>query len=182
MSRNLDLLKESQFRELLDEKMSEVGISYTGMADEIGVDPSTVSRSLQNGSTKYRHYHTMWEVIREREDPPQPSAESLMVGEMTWTHASETRAEAADKMQDNDFSQLPVKADGEAVGWVTDFSLMENPVPDRPVAEMVGKSMITVGPNDTQELVKSILEEGYPAVLVEESSEYKGIVTRFDLL
>jgi len=179
----MQLVDESVLQTILTDKIDDLPNGQVDVASQLDLDASTINRSL-NGEirTPYTRYRAIWKVLKGREEARQESVKSLTVEEITWAHALETRTEAADKMQDNDFSQLPVKADGEAVGWVTDFNLMENSDPDRPVSEIGGKSMITVSPNDSRELIEVILEEGYPAVLVEDDGEYEGIITRFDLL
>lgn len=169
--------------QILRDKRIELGLSLIEVADDVDLSDSQLNRmELARTNGSYQNVQRVWQVLEERESASQEPAESMMVEDITWAYKGEARSEVARKLTSNDFSQLPVRSCDEAIGFVTDFDLMEHPDSEAPIEEIMGKSSITVQPTDSRELVKAILEEGYPAVLVEEDSEYKGIITRFDLI
>lgn len=180
---HMKLVDEQNFREIIRDRLSEQEMNQVELAEEFGVDPGTISRNLSGATeTPYSRYYQIWRILEQRKEQSQEPASSLMTDNIEWVDADDIREVAAEKMTQNDFSQLPVRSGDKAIGWVTDFDLMEHPDSQTVVGDMVGRSMITVHPTDSRELVKSILEEGYPAVLVEEDGYLSGIITKFDLL
>jgi predicted transcriptional regulator len=174
---------EASVRRCLSDRIDESQLTQKEIAGRIGLDASQLSRVL-NGThpIKYQHVYSIWNELERESEARQEPAESLMVKDIRWLEANETREDGKRIMQEENFSQLPVREDGEAVGWVTDLALMENPNPDESAIDLISRSMITVEPSDSRQVIIPILEEGYPAVLVEEGSEYLGLLTRFDLL
>jgi predicted transcriptional regulator len=96
----------------------------------------------------------------------------------------ETRREAADKMLDGDFSQLPIREmeEGQVVGIVTDTDLMGVHNDEKPIEEIEFHHVIEVARDTDRHLIEKILEEGHPAVLVADGETPEGIITRADLL
>lgn len=169
--------------QILRDKRTDLGLSLFEVAEDVGLSDSQLNR-MEHGTTNgsYRNVQRVWQVLQEQEAAAKEPAESVMVEDILWAYEGETRADVAEKLTENDFSQVPVKDDGDAIGFVTDFDLMEHTDPEAPVEDLVRKSAISVEPTDSRKLVKTILEEGYPAVLVREGSQYEGIITKFDLL
>ncbi|WP_255151770.1 CBS domain-containing protein [Halorarius halobius] len=169
--------------QILRDKRIELELSLFEVANEVNLSDSQLNRmELAQTNGSYRNVQRVWQVLQEHDTASQESAESLMVEDIEWAYKGETRADVVSKLTGNDFSQLPVMDEGEAIGFVTDFDLMEHPDPKTPVEDMMGMSAISVEPTDSRELVKAILEEGYPSVLVEDNDGYCGLITQFDLL
>jgi len=107
-----------------------------------------------------------------------------MTDGFTSTTLSETRQEAADKMLEGDFSQLPVREteEGEVKGIVTDTDLMRVHDDEKPIGEIEYQHVIEVARDTDRRLIEEILEEGHPAVLVVDDGTAEGIITRADLL
>lgn len=113
----------------------------------------------------------------------QPATE-LMTEGFTSTTLRETRREAADKMLEGDFSQLPVREmeEGQVVGIVMDTDLMGVHNDERPIEEIEFHHVIEVARDTDRRLIEKILEEEHPAVLVVDGGTPEGIITRADLL
>ena len=84
-------------------------------------------------------------------------------------------------------SQLPVIAEGDCVGHVTEATLMarvvENPaVLDHSVQELMDPPLPVIDAQAPLEAVTRLLTRQNPAVLVRRDGELAGIVTRFDVL
>jgi predicted transcriptional regulator len=174
---------EETLRTTLLDKIDEYDVGRVDIAKELNIDSATVTRNLNGDvNTSYSRFQEISQYIRKHENARQKPAKDVMIGDIVWAYEGEERDEIVEKMQENQFSQLPVESEGTAIGWVTDFSLMENPESTTQVSKMIQRSMISVEPQDSVSLIKAILEEGYPAVLVKQDSEYLGIITRFDLL
>lgn len=84
-------------------------------------------------------------------------------------------------------SQLPVVADGDCVGHVSEATLMarvlESPtLLDQPVQELMDPPLPVVDPHVDLSAVTSLLTRQNPAVLVRREGVLAGIVTRYDVL
>jgi len=112
------------------------------------------------------------------------AATELMTEGFTSTTLGKTRREAADKMLEGDFSQLPAREteDGEAKGIVIDADLMRVHDDERPIGEIEHQHVIEVARDTDRWLIEEILDEGHPAVLVVDNETPEGIITRADLL
>jgi predicted transcriptional regulator len=126
----------------------------------------------------------MWDVLKRWESEQTQPAEELMITEFTSTSLTETRREAADKMIEGDFSQLPVREheDGEIVGIVTDADLMKVHDDERAISEIDYNHLIRVERDTSRQLVEDILDEGHSAVLVVDNGSPVGFITKYDLL
>jgi len=170
---------------MVRKKLDEVGKNPIDLADQIDVDPTTVNRYL-NGTVEapYENLRAIWRVLREWESEQTQPAEELMIAEFTSTHLTETRREAADKMIEGDFCQLPVREhkDGEIVGIVTDADLMKVHDDERAISEIDYHHLIRVERDTSRQLVEDILDEEHSAVLVVDNGSPVGFITKYDLL
>ena len=94
---------------------------------------------------------------------------------------------ALEFMTSRNISQLPVIAEGDCVGHVTDATLMarvvENPsVLDLPVQELMDPPLPVIDEHVPLEAVTRLLTRQNPAVLVRHEGALAGIITRFDVL
>jgi cystathionine beta-synthase len=84
-------------------------------------------------------------------------------------------------------SQLPVLAEGDCVGHISEGTLMarvlENPaILDRPVQELMDAPLPVVDSHVDLPAVTRLLSRQNPAVLVRRDGEIAGIITRYDVL
>jgi len=171
--------------QMIHAKLDEVGRNQKDLAEAIDVNAGTLSRYFA-GETEasYEKLRAMYEVLREWEEQHRQPATELMTEGFTSTTLGETRREAADKMLDGDFSQLPVREmeEGDVVGIVTDTDLMGVHNDEKPIEEIEFHHVIEVARDTDRRLIEKILEEGHPAVLVVDNGTPEGIITRADLL
>jgi cystathionine beta-synthase len=94
---------------------------------------------------------------------------------------------ALDFVTDHNISQLPVIAEGDCVGHVSEATLMarviENPtLLDEPVRELMDPPLPVVDAHVDLGAVTGLLSRQNPAVLVRRDGALWGIITRFDVL
>jgi cystathionine beta-synthase len=90
-------------------------------------------------------------------------------------------------MSQHDVSQLPVMDSGNCVGSVSDWSLSaksldDTKVLDATVSEVMDPPFPTVDMAQPVDNVAKLLSKSNPAVLVRSNGDFKGIVTRSDML
>lgn len=106
--------------------------------------------------------------------------------ELIYVTPEETVAEALKKMSQNSITQLPVLEANTSVGSLREnqvyAKLLENrELINAKVSEIMDKSFPVVHSDASVEEIKSKLRD-FPAVLVEEFKQIKGIITRADIL
>lgn len=126
---------------------------------------------------------TIGDVLATR-DPSLPP--------LVHTHPEETVRQAIEILREFDVSQLPVVKHeppvvlAEVVGAVTERDLMdevfsEPSAVDRPVGEVMGEALPTIGIGEPLQVAVDRLEKG-PALLVLDRGHPVGVITRSDVL
>lgn len=170
---------------MIHAKLNEVDRNQKDLAEAIDVNPGMISRYFAGDTdAPYEKLRAMCEVLEEWEEQQRQPATELMTEGFISTTFKETRREAADKMTEGDFSQLPVREteDGAVVGIITDADLMRVHNDEKPIEEIEYHHVIEVTKDTDRQLIEKILEEGHPAVLVIDGGTPEGIITRADLL
>jgi predicted transcriptional regulator len=174
---------------MIHAKLDEVDRNQKDLAEAVDIDAGTLSRYFAGETeARYEKLRAMYEVLREWEEQHRQPATKLMTEGFTSTTLEKTRREAADKMLDGDFSQLPVREteDGAVVGMVTDTDLMRIHDDEKSIKEMESDDelhhVIEVARDTDRQLIEKILEEGHPAVVVVDGGTPEGIITKADLL
>jgi len=135
------------------------------------------------------------EWLREHQLLPRErvTARSLLAGKpgdpnaLVTVEVTHTARQALNLMSTFNVSQLPVLADGECVGAVSESTLMaraiESPASlDRPVREQIEAPYPIVEADVPLERFSASLSREAPAVLVREGGRLCGIITRHDVL
>ncbi|MFB6147350.1 MAG: CBS domain-containing protein, partial [Candidatus Nanohaloarchaea archaeon] len=100
---------------------------------------------------------------------------------VTSVNRRDSLEEAAVKMRENSFSQLPVIDGEEAVGRLTETAVMQAGDPDLEVEKVMGPGLLEVRPSTGSGVLRELLKEE-PAVLVVDGDEPLGIVAKADML
>lgn len=165
-----------------------LGISLGELARAVGRSDATISR-IERGQIR-PSYELVQRIVRYLEEleshatPPLRSGD-VMKRDVTTVDGVTLVGEAARVMEKGGFSQLPVVESGRVTGAVSESSLL------RALAQPTGRRLRVrdvqeeaypqVGENFPADLLASILTR-YPAVLVLNRGELRGIVTRIDLI
>jgi cystathionine beta-synthase len=94
---------------------------------------------------------------------------------------------ALDKMKKFNIAQLPIFENGKPVGSIDESTVLgrileDNSLIDGQVKEVIQESFPMVESQSSIEAIKHTLSKRYSAVLVEDSGEILGIITKMDLL
>jgi cystathionine beta-synthase len=101
-------------------------------------------------------------------------------------NASETALAAHGRMKLYDVSQLPVMREGRIVGIIDEEDILlkvfeQREVFNRPVAEIMTSSLVTVAPDAPLPQLLEIFKRGMVAIVVDKG-EFLGLITRIDLV
>ena len=108
-------------------------------------------------------------------------------GKLTTISKSATVAEAIKLMTSNSISQLPVTDGNDFVGSLIDSKLLAQMIEDadlksKPVSEIMDPSFQFVSPDNTLDVLSSVITKDNPAVLIRDKQNEVHIITRHDLL
>jgi predicted transcriptional regulator len=169
-------------------RRASLGLSLGELARAVGRSDATISR-IERGQIRpsyelVQKILTYLEELESHATPPLRSGD-VMKRDVTTVDGISLVGEAARVMEKGGFSQLPVVESGRVTGAVSESSLL------RALAQPNGRRVRVrdvqeepypqVGENFPADLLASILTR-YPAVLVLDRGELKGIVTRIDLI
>jgi cystathionine beta-synthase len=166
------------------------------VAREIGDPAACVVCVLCDTGERYlsKVYNDEW--LRENRliEPARITAE-LMVGtnedggarELISVEPSTAVRRALEFITQQNISQLPVLAEGDCVGHVSEGTLMarvlENPtLLDQPVQELMDAPLPVVDSHVDLPAVTRLFNRQNPAVLVRRDGKLSGIITRYDVL
>jgi predicted transcriptional regulator len=169
-------------------RRTSLGLSLGELARAVGRSDATISR-IERGQIR-PSYELVQKILSYLEgleshvSPPLRSGD-VMKREVTTVDGVSLVGEAARVMEKGGFSQLPVVESGRVTGAVSESTLL------RALAEPNGRRVRVrdvqeeaypqVGEDFPADLLASILTR-YPAVLVLNRGELRGIVTRIDLI
>ena len=169
-------------------RRTTLGLSLGELARAVGRSDATISR-IERGQIRpsyelVQRILSHLEELETRAAPPLRSGD-VMKPDVTTVDGISLVGEAARVMEKGGFSQLPVVEAGRVTGAVSESSLL------RALAQPNGRRVRVrdvqeepypqVGENFPADLLASILTR-YPAVLVLQRGELRGIVTRIDLI
>jgi cystathionine beta-synthase len=123
------------------------------------------------------HFVKAGEVLRRK---------SVEVPGLVAVAESDLLRDALDLIKRYNISQLPVRRNGEIVGCVEESAIMSRVLEDAnaldvPVGRIMDKPLMRISVDEPVDQVVKLLS-GRNAVLVEETGEAKGILTRIDLI
>jgi len=107
-------------------------------------------------------------------------------GEVVTVAPSDTLLTAFNRMRSSDLAQLPVIDNGRLVGIIDESDLLLHVIDEpghfkSPVSTTMTAHLQTLKPSSSMAQLRSILDRGLTAVILEDDKFY-GLITRFDLL
>lgn len=166
----------------LRKRRTELGLTQSELADLADVSQPLIAR-IEGGDVDPR-LSTLRRIVTSLEAAERDviRAEDLMHGEVVYIGPDETVGEAATRMDEEAYSQLPVIQDGIPVGSISQGDLvgLDAEARDEPVERHMSESFPTVSKDATLDEIGNLLEH-YKAVIITEAGETTGIVTDADL-
>ena len=106
---------------------------------------------------------------------------------LVTANTAQTIADAVLAMKEAGISQLPVLEDGRVVGILTESDVLARLVEDSAnlssaVAEVMFREVRTLHEGEDARVLPELFEAGYAALIVDDESKLKGILTKMDLV
>ncbi|HZW56420.1 MAG TPA: CBS domain-containing protein [Nitrososphaerales archaeon] len=169
-----------------------LGISQKKLANSVGASQSLVAKIESNRvRPSYDIVKKIFEYLDRLEQPRTGLARDVEKRDLVWIRKNERVREAAEKMRQYGFSQLPVRDDREdiCVGSLSERhivqSLLKEPDPkafyDKPVVEVMQEQFPVVDESIPITAVALLLQHSQ-AVLTARKGKVVGIITASDLL
>ena len=138
-------------------------------------------------------YNEEWMVENRLLEPERTDAAAMLRGKGAATPAlivaepDQTVREALAMITGHDIAQLPVVEDGEAVGSVSEQTLMARVIEkpdllDVPIRDVMDPPFPTVDAEAGLDAIARHLTRHNPAVIVRQNGKLTGIITRFDMV
>ncbi len=169
----------------LREKRNELGLTQSELADRADVSQPLIAR-IENGDVDPR-LSTVTRIVQVFDgfEDERVTAEDLMSTEVVSVGPDDTVGAAVDRMQESQFSQLPVVDDDVPVGAMSDAIVAHarsevDDLPDASVEDVMGESFPTVSPEEDLSTVSRLLDHA-SAVLVTRRGKVVGIISDADL-
>ncbi|HEV2316854.1 MAG TPA: CBS domain-containing protein [Thermoplasmata archaeon] len=172
----------------LRKRRISLGISLGELARAVGRSDATVSR-IERGKIR-PSYELVQKILgflegQEGQASPRLVARDLVVAELVTIDAGASLADAATLMERGGFSQLPVLDGSRVTGAISESTLLRalaSPSGRRQrVRDIQEGAYPIVDTSFPAELLAAVFTR-YPAVLVAERGQLRGIVTKTDLI
>ena len=160
------------------------------LAELAGVSQSYIAKlEAKKIEPSYTRVKAIFEALQRLEQRREARASEIMTSDVIGVQINDPVQKAVGLMRAYGYSQLPVFDDGNAVGSVSEATIIDRivngekgeSITERPVSEIMDDVFPQVGMDAPVSLLVSLLRL-YPAVLVSRRGETKGIVTKADLL
>jgi predicted transcriptional regulator len=169
-----------------------LGISQKKLAMNIGASQSLIAKIESNRvNPSYDVVKKIFEYLDRIEQPKIGLAKDVEKRDLVWVKKSERVIDAAEKMRQHGFSQLPVRDDREeiCVGSISERQIMQGilrePNPklyyEKPVSEVMQEQFPVVDERLPVTAVALLLQHSQ-AVLTARRGKIIGIITPSDLL
>lgn len=182
----IHLPSPNEIRQKIDQAIHDRGMTQKELASQIDTSESTFSGYMNGNRTlAYETIYEIWEVFQRSSSEDEPTADDLMEPDIEWASPDEMYEDVAGIMMDMAYTQIPVREDGELVGWITTEVLAEEAEPGTTIRDLVhDDSFGTIEAFASEEAVRDALtgDSSYRALLVTNEDEYVGILTREDLV
>ena len=166
----------------LRERRTALGLTQSSLAEAAGVSQPLIAR-IEGGDVDPR-LSTLRRIVNALETAESDviRAEDLMNEAVVNVAPDDPVSEAAQRMEEEAYSQLAVIQDGIPVGSISQGDLVHLDSEDRdePIEEHMSESFPTVSKDATLDEISNLLEH-YKAVMITEAGETVGIITEADV-
>ena len=176
--------------EEIAQKRRQLGLKQAELAKMAGVSQSLIAK-LESGKidSSYTNVKTIFEVLERFEIQTKIQAGKVLQNKVVGVQKNELVSKVVKLMKSCGFSQLPVFDGKQAVGSISEKTLLNQILAGRdlaqiaklPAEEVMEEAFPQVDKNAPLSLISSLLLV-YPAVLVSQKGKVVGIITKADLL
>jgi predicted transcriptional regulator len=161
---------------------TDADLTQKGLAELAGVSQAHIAK-IEQGKVDPR-LSTVNKILRVLAAGRERRSKDVMTKGVIFARPNESILYVSEVMVKNAVSQLPVLDKSRVVGTITEESIIRNlksNLAEEKVRNVMGLPLPTVSEDTNVDSVRSFLEKS-PGVLVTNSREVVGIITRSDLL
>lgn len=169
-----------------------LGISQKKLANSVGASQSLIAKIESNRvNPSYDVVKKIFEYLDQAEQPRTGVAKDIEKKNLVWLRKSDRVRDAAEKMRQFGFSQLPIRDDKEeiCVGSISERQIIQASLResdpksyyDKPVSEVMAEQFPVVDETISITAVALLLQHSQ-AVLTARRGKIVGIITPSDLL
>lgn len=175
------MIPPDELSQALKKKRMKTGKTQQKISSLTELSVPQISR-IENNHTNYSHQNAyeLWKTLKQLEENYK-TAEEIMITDIEWAKPEDTVLEVKKKMRENDYSQLPVKKEGKNTGRINSTMLLTAEKPNEKIKNYTGSKYSEVKPQTPVESIKKLVKED-SAVLVSYDKDYKGLITRADII
>lgn len=166
----------------LRKRRTELGLTQSELADQADVSQPLIAR-IEGGDVDPR-LSTLRRIVTALEAAERDviRAADLMHSEVVSVSPDEAVSDAARRMEEEAYSQLPVIQEGIPVGSISQSDLvgLDEESRNEAVEKHMSESFPTVSKDATLDEISNLLEH-YKAVMITEAGATVGIITEADL-
>jgi len=186
MVKGLYLPTPRELRRRIRNALDEEEITQKELVDEVDTSEGTLSGWMNyNRTLSYGTVYEMWEFFQQADSETEHTAADIMEPDIVWANPDDRYEDVAETMMDNAYTQLPVREEGDLIGWITTEALAEIKESNTAIGEILhDESFGTIPAYASEEAVRDALtgESAYRALLATDDDEYVGILTQEDLV
>jgi predicted transcriptional regulator len=173
-------------------RRTALGLSQKHLADSVGVSQSLIAKIESNRvHPSYEVVKRIFEYFDRIEQPKRGLAKDIETRDVVWLKKNEKIKDAAEKMRQYGFSQLPIRDDREeiCIGSISERQIVQGLLKEldpkvfyeKPVTEVMEEQFPVVDENIPISAVALLLQHSQ-AVLTARKGKIVGIITPTDLL
>lgn len=181
----MELIPYQEIVSKLRKKRKKNDLQQQMLADLLDISPSKLSLIEKNRrEADYTTIYNIWKKLEEIEEDSeeQKTARDLMSTPITYLNVDDTVEDASVIMKDKDFSQLPIKEEGEIVGSIKETDLLEVTNPDKKLKKVISKKFPIVYPETSRIPIKELLKENSALIVESRGGKPQGIITKMNLI
>ncbi len=163
----------------------KLGLTQFDLARKSGVSQSLIAK-IEAGriDPSYSNTQKIFQALDELTKQEEKQAKDIMNKKIITVKVNDAVISVIKLMKKHGISQLPVEERGKIVGIVTEKSLIDKLGPDiskLKVKDVMDESPPIISPDTRVEVVSNLLKH-FSIVLVAEKGNYKGLISKTDLL
>lgn len=165
----------------------QLGMTQQQLAKQASVSQSLIakieSEQLDPAYTKASH---IFEVLTGLAEQTQPKAKDLMSKKIFSVKPTESATSIISMMRKNGISQVPVISGEKVFGLVTEKNILDRISTGKDLSKLTAEDLMedappVVSPHVTVSVLFDLLQLS-PLAVISDKGEFKGVVTRSDLL
>jgi len=160
-------------------------LTQSDLAKKSGVSQSLIAK-IESGrlDPTYSKAQKIFETLNSLREEKELKASDIMNKKIISIKPSELIKNAIIKMRKNEISQIPVIKENNAVGIISETTILESlekVKPTQPIEKIMDEAPPIITTNTSLNVISNLLKH-FPILLVSEKGTLKGVITKSDFI